>query len=430
MQRKTFAPVFVALALGLLAAGAAAAPGAGDRDDVRGEIRDLTRVLETQRKALLLREIGSYLEHAEAQAQGAASGGVEGVTLHARVTILSLYTAGADPTDWESTTADVDLDFGMEITDNLELFIVIGADTEGHFPAAFRSVAVPTGATLSGLFDGIGVDGTVSTSPGSGRVDEAAFRWAAPAGDYTLHVMAGKLDPRNYFLRNAFADDENTQFTNNLFDDPPAITWPTNATGRTILGLHFWSRVGEDEQYRIDVAYYDTPGQFFNDGQVFLEVSWRGDVAGREMNIRVTGLIDLNLAETSGSGGVSIDWWATDRIGVFFRAALHDNLSTDLGETNHIESSWEVGAVFNGLIPSRPDDQLGVAWGMIKGPVRAVLPTAPENSEMVIEVYYRLMAEDGKLQITPMAQVILDPGAGTFNDDTLLMVGLRVHVPF
>jgi carbohydrate-selective porin OprB len=59
-----------------------------------------------------------------------------------------------------------------------------------------------------------------------------------------------------------------------------------------------------------------------------------------------------------------------------------------------------------------------------------VLPTAPENSEMVIEVYYRLMAEDGKLQISPMAQVILDPGAGTFTDDTLFMVGLRVHVPF
>jgi hypothetical protein len=270
----------------------------------------------------------------------------------------------------------------------------------------------------------------VSTSPGSVIVNEAGFRWAAPIGDYTLHVMAGALDPRNYFLRNAFANDEDTQFTNNLFDDPPAITWPTNATGRAIYGLHLWSRVGEDEQYRIDIAYYDTPGQFFNDGQVFLEVSWRGDVYDREMNIRVFGLIDGNTVDVSGSGGLSIDWWATDRIGVFFRGALHDNLSTDKGETNHIESSWEVGAVFNGLVPSRPDDSLGLAWGMIKGPVRAVLPTAPGNSEMVIEVYYRLMAEDGKLQITPMAQVILDPGAGTFNDDTLLMVGLRVHVPF
>ena len=142
------------------------------------------------------------------------------------------------------------------------------------------------------------------------------------------------------------------------------------------------------------------------------------------------GLVDANTEDASGSAGLSLDWWATDRIGIFFRGALHDNLSLDKGETNHIESSWEVGALFNGLIPSRPDDDLGVAWGMIKGPVRAVFPTATKNSEMVIEVYYRYMAEDGKLQITPILQVIVDPGAGTFNDDTLLMAGVRVHVPF
>lgn len=431
MRRKKLAPMLVALALGLLTAGAAAAPGTtGGADDIRNEIRELegrARALTAQRDALLRREIGSYLEHT--QAQGGTEG-IEGVTLKASLTIISLYTAGADPADFEGTSGDVDLDFGMEVTENLEMFIVVGADTEGHFPAAFRSVAAPTGATLSGLFDGIGVDGTVSTSPGSARVDEAGLRWAAPIGDYTLHVMAGKLDPRNYFLRNAFANDENTQFTNNLFDDPPAITWPTNATGRTIYGLHFWSRVGPDEQYRIDVGFYNTPGQFFRDGQFFLEVSWRGDVYGGEMNIRVFGLVDSNTEDVTGSGGLSIDWWATERIGVFFRAALHDNVPVYQGETNHIESSWEVGAVFNGPIPSRPDDQAGVAWGMIKGPVRAVLPTAPDNSETVIELYYRYMAEDGKLQITPMAQIILDPGAGTFADDTLLMLGFRVHVPF
>lgn len=425
MQRKTLVPVFVALALGVLALGAAAAPESTDGfDDVRAEIR----ALEAQRDGQLRREIDSYLDHA--QAQGLDGGGVEGVTLHASVTIISLYTAGSDPADYEGTGGDADLDFEMEITDNLGMFVKAGADTTGHFPGAFRGIAGLVGATLSGLFDGIGVDGTVSTSPGSVRVDEAGFRWAVPVGDYTLHVMAGKLDPRNYFLRNAFANDENTQFTNNLFDDPPAITWPTNATGVNICGLHFWSRLGEDEEYRIDVAFYNTPGRFFDNGQLFLELAWRGEVYDREMNIRVFGLADSNTTDVSGSGGLSFDWWANDWIGIFFRGAVHHNLSTDKGETNHIESSWEVGAIFNGPLASRPDDQVGVAWGMIKGPIRAVFPTATKNSEMVVEVYYRYMAEDGKLQITPMAQVIVDPGAGMFTDDTLLMVGLRVHVPF
>jgi carbohydrate-selective porin OprB len=50
---------------------------------------------------------------------------------------------------------------------------------------------------------------------------------------------------------------------------------------------------------------------------------------------------------------------------------------------------------------------------------------------MVIEIYYRYMCEDSKLQISPMVQFILDPGAGGFTDpDQLIVLGVRIFVPF
>ena len=83
-----------------------------------------------------------------------------------------------------------------------------------------------------------------------------------------------------------------------------------------------------------------------------------------EVPVRVLGLIDANPDDVAGSAGFSIDWWATDLIGVFFRAALHDNLSTDKGETNHIESSWEVGAVLNGLLLFQGAVWARPTWGV------------------------------------------------------------------
>jgi hypothetical protein len=179
------------------------------------------------------------------------------------------------------------------------------------------------------------------------------------------------------------------------------------------------------------MGWFNIPGQFFNNGIFFAEFAWTSEVQGRELNVR--GYVSVNTlpSEISTSAGASADWWATEKIGVFVRVTLHDNQSAANGEINHIESDWQVGAVFQGLLPSRPDDTLGVAWGYMKGPVRATIVGAPENNEMVIEIYYRYMCEDSKLQISPMVQFILDPGAGGFTDpDQLIVLGVRIFVPF
>ncbi len=444
MQRMKYV-FFTALAALLFTGVAGAAPGDdsphNDMKTVRQEelraierelreLGDQADALESQRDVMLRREVRNYLARTQAQGLEGGRNGLEGVTLSARMTIVGLGTVGAKPGNVHAVGGDVDLDFGFAVTENLSLWINLTANTSGQLPSGFGSIAGSAGATLSGLFDGIGVDGTVSTSPGSIRVAETGIEWQAPAGDRTLHVLLGKIEPRDRFAQNAFANDENRQFMNNLFDDPPAITWPTNAMGPTIFGLHLWMALGNNDQWRVDVGWYNGSGQFFNKGKFLWQFTWTGELQSREINVRIYGLLDGALTDVGASVGVSADWWATDRIGVFVRMTVHDNRPTSDLETNHIESDWQLGALFHGVVPDRPDDVIGIAWGMVKGPVRAVFPGATENSESVIEIFYRASLEAGKLEITPFAQFIIDPGAGLFPDDTLVIVGIRVFVPF
>ena len=133
----------------------------------------------------------------------------------------------------------------------------------------------------------------------------------------------------------------------------------------------------------------------------------------------------------AGGFGLSFDWYVTDKIGVFARATVKDNQPGADNHPNQVESDWQVGLAFFGPIPSRPDDQAGVAVGYIKGPIDAIIPGAPKNHETVIEIYYTYMMANGKIQVSPEAQFIIDPGGGTFaNGANLYLLGLRIHVPF
>lgn len=421
------------LLLSLLALPSVAAL-AGDpslRDQVDA-LRARAESLESQQNALLAGEIEAYLREAgpSASAQGGDNPWSR-LEIRASATAVFLATVGAEVGS-HSAAGDLDLSFDFHATPQLDLFCYLTANVNGaHYDASFGAESGGAAGTLSGAADGIGVDGTVSTTPGSVTVQEAGLRWAIPVGERRVNLMLGKLDPRNYFGQNAFADDENTQFLNNVFDDAPAIAWPSTAAGG-VFGLQVWLAFGERDAYRADLGYYHAPGSFFDSGTWLMQISWRGDLLDREANIRLYGIVDDRPTELSAAIGFSGDWWVHDKVGVFLRFTFHDNQHPTTGEPNQIESDVSVGAMFRGIIGSRPDDTIGIAWAHIKGPVSEglLIPGAPGDSEMVIEAYYRYMAEEGHLQISPMAQVIIDPGAGAFLDDTLFLIGLRIFATF
>ena len=433
-------------ALGFLALGfAVALPAtAGDTTDLQKEVAQLRQQLEAlsaQQATMLEDEIDSYLGDQTAwQAAQGGEGGLKGVSLTARFTAVSQSTLGYDPINRSLVNGDVDLDFDMQVTDRLDLFVHLTANAtnygifEDPFFESTGLTAFPAGGfdigafSFSGVTDGIGINGTVPVAPGSITVYEAGIRYAMPVGEMTLNWEMGKLDPRTRFLQNAYADDENTQFMNNLFDDSPSILWMSDAFGTQYLGWYFWLNFGDQDQFVVSWGWWNTSGQYWNHGQLYFQIAWEGEISGRALNVRAMGMIDGFNEDAAGdddfSWGVSGDYRLNDKVGLFFRVAANTK------DVNPVEMDFEIGAAFFGLIGSRPDDVIGLAFGYISTNEN-VTGTLPEDTEMTIELYYNFMVEDGKLQITPHLMWIMDPNGNAFSgDDTLFILGFRVFVPF
>jgi len=425
------------LATALFLWGTAVAAHATEDGSLAGEIESLRRqadALEAQRSAILEREVSRYLEiRPAASAEGAADDLWSRLRVHASLTGVFLFTAGAEVNS-HAAGGDLDLFFDFAATPNLDILVHMTANAQdGRYDGAFGAESGFGGTTLAGATDGMGVDGTVSTAPGAVAVYEAAIHWRIPVSDRTVHLLLGKLDPRNYFGQTAFTENENTQFLNNAFDDPTALSFPTNAFGGSpILGIHGWIALGERAEYRVDVAWYNASGPYFDNGIAFWQIAWNGEFSGREANIRLYGQVDSRPSDISAAVGVAGDWWATDKIGVFLRFTWHDNHNPSTGEPNQLDVDWTLGAMARGLVASRPEDTCGVALAIIRGPVSEglVIPGAPESHEAIVELYYRFVYGRSKLEVTPLAQVLIDPGAGSFLDDLVVLLGVRIHASF
>jgi hypothetical protein len=454
-MHRHFTATFLALiAVGLvLAAPATAEDEAALREEVR-QLREKVDAMQGQQAALLATEVEKYLDSSADLRSVQGDNPLSGVKITSRFTAVNQNTLGLDPANRSVFNGDVDLDFDFAVTDNLDLFVHLTANdgsseefsdlefgfygSNGAFPSQFGSVSVGfppesfgpiAGNTFGGFADGIGVNGTVPTDPGSITVYEAGIYHRMQVGSRTLHWELGALDPRRRFLQNAFADDENTQFINNDFDDTPVFLWLTDASGRTVYGLHMWMNFGDNNQFTVNWGWFNTPGQWFNRGQFYAQIAWKGEVNGREMNLRGAVCIDeffRNAADDgSAAGGASWDWWVTDKVGLFIRIGANGD------DVNPVEFHASVGVQFNGLIGSRPDDVIGVAVGFLNANDKTLV-VLPEDTEFTLEVYYKYMMEDGKLQITPHLIYVSDPGGNLspWQDDSLFIIGVRVHVPF
>ncbi len=433
---------FVSVATALLALPAVADDGL--REDVKrlqDQVAQQQRQIETlssQRQANLSEEVNAYLSKGGilAGADGDANP-LEGITVAVRFTGVVQSPVGYDPGNRTVADGDVDLDFTFKITERLTLWLMLTANTassEDDPGTIFNTTPtgnglpaflLPPGAkTLSGLTDGIGVDGAQPTDPGSITVYEAAFMWQIVDGQ-DWFFLGGNLDPRRWAAQNAFADDENTQFLNNLFDDPASVIWVTDASGRTVFAGVLYGKFGADKQFDLTLAWFNVPGRFFDNGKFVIQVGWTGQVSGRDSHVRVYGFVDGFDMEEAG-GGVSWDWWATEKIGVFVRIGANGNT------INPVDFDAQLGAVFTGLVGSRPDDTFGIGLGFITTRDDSVMGNVfPDETEVTIELYYRFMLEGGKLQITPDVQFITDPGGGLgFTEDTLVLLGIRVFVEF
>ena len=414
--------------LAFIAAGAlVATPAMADEDAaLRERVKELEGKIQAfeQKKAAQIEDsIDEYLESSSAWKSADADDGMNNVTITAAFT-ANQQSSLNQTVDQTIVSGDVDLGFHFNVTENLQLHITAVAASGGSASSTLAPV------TLSGVTDGVGVNGNNSIT-GNGRainVYEAYIVHTIKfgSGNSSFSWEIGAMDSRLRFLQNAFADNENTQFMNNLFDDPSSWLWQTNTTGIGVLGIHMWFTFGKDGMHTINAGYFNPAGAYWNNGWFALQYTLKLMVAGREMNTRVAVNLDDNNKDIGGdftiAWGVSWDWWATEKIGVFVRINGND---TDVIRGNVVKLDWSLGGEFH-IINSRPNDYFGVAIGqnVVNNAVRT-----GNKDELVFELYYLFGLEDGKLQVTPYIQWIDNPnGIGSFKD--LWVLGLRVHVPF
>ncbi|MGQ0612848.1 MAG: carbohydrate porin [Planctomycetaceae bacterium] len=439
----------------------ARAARAGEEEALRKEVRRLREAvaandrklsdqdarieaLSARQAAQLQQEVEGYLgeQATHASAAGPSRGPLDGVRVSVRFTSVLQGSVELTPADRLVADGDIDLEFGFSITENLEAFLTIVGNTNGaSFESQLGPIMTPTGSfgpiggrTAGALTDGIGLNGAVQTKTGPINIYEAGILRRTKLGDNTLHWELGALDPRRRFSQNRWADDENTQFLNNNFDDSPAMFWLTDSTSRSVFGWHMWIDFGANQEYRLNLGWFNTPGQFFNHGQFLIQFSWKQTISGREMNLRVFGFLDAFSEASAGKevfgGGVSWDWMINDNVGIFVRVTSND------GAFNPVDLDASLGFVFRGTVGSRPDDEIGIAVGFVSleattgGPAGVFSPV--EESEITVEVYYKYVLEDGRLQLSPHVMFISNPGGrvAPWADDALFLLGLRLFVPF
>jgi porin len=115
------------------------------------------------------------------------------------------------------------------------------------------------------------------------------------------------------------------------------------------------------------------------------------------------------------------------KLRVFVRYGVAEN------RINQFESYFGAGIVYDGLLPYRPDDQLGLAWARVANGepyrrARQAIGQPAANYETAWELTYRF-ALLSWLTLQPDVQYVINPGADPSFSDALVF-GLRFELAY
>jgi len=457
-RKERMGPGLCVLVLAAAVSAGDAAREAAQREELR-QIQEKVDVLARQQKALLDREVADYLatQRATAAADGATSL-VEIRRTQAAVTVDAKFleslpdrglgfgtllaavaqtTVGNDPADRAVVDGKVDLDMHLKITDTLSgrLWLTANNMGDGTFDWAlgpFDSHPAIGGHTAGGLIDGIGLNGLAPTRKGSVTVQEAGVRYVCRRVEGFGWEM-GLIDPRTRFGQTRY-DDAHRYFLLNGVADQSSVPFLTTADGRDVLGLRLDYRWGEGGRWKASSAWFNTPGEFFDNGQYYLQLEHTWDVGGGALDARAFGYIDNHFEhearrDSAAGGGIALEW-TKERLGLFLK------LSANGSDANPVEFDAALGAVVKGVAPSRPDDHLNLALtgALLRDTMDPYAWRGPftfeSDYEMAFEGSYTFHVDD-HIAITPGIIFISDVGGGVgWTDDTLWVFSTRFVFDF
>ncbi len=264
-------------------------------------------------------------------------------------------------------------------------------------------------------------------------------------------LRLGFLEQQTVFDRNVFANSEDRQFASTRLDNSPIVPLP-NA-----LGVAAWVRPAPWLELAVGVSDADNEPRHAGfhtafDGmeswteilEATIRVVWSGTLSGHYRiggfrdgaNRTVFGRIDPSTGRALRRRGhygwyLSADQWifreagsrdaAPQGLGLFGRLGFADE------ETNAIDTFVSLGAVYQGPIPGRDADVVGVGWAYagLSDRYSAARPGTfrRENS---VELYYRI-AIFPWLLVTPHLEYIASPsGEKSARDAVVALLRLRM----
>ena len=271
--------------------------------------------------------------------------------------------------------------------------------------------------------------------------------------DGRLRFRAGKLDLTVGFEHaghpvgfdtNRYANDENAAFLNAALVNNPTVPFPDYGLGAMALfaPTDWWyvtvgagDAEADPRATGFGTAFHDTP-HF----AAFLETGLVGDLPlGRPLPgaYRVGTWMDPSAKDRhAGTGRVHHD------MGVYlsFDQAVykenddpHDGQGIGLcfrygfahADVNEVSHFYSVGGLWEGLLPTRDADVLGLAFATGKLVKAAGFD---DRHETALECFYNAEVLPW-LHVTPNVQYVVNPG-GTAGVDNAVILGLRAHMAF
>jgi carbohydrate-selective porin OprB len=272
-----------------------------------------------------------------------------------------------------------------------------------------------------------------------------------------MRVRAGKMDITGGFEckgsavgfdGNAYANDETAQFLNAALCNNPTIPFPDFGMGIAMYlepfdGIYFAAGVSDAQAdaretgFNTAFHYEDWFVSFCETGIITEFKSAKGPLAGAyRVGMWYNG---QPMAKVNGSGefmrdkvGVYLsfdqvlckenaDEEDTQGLGAFFRYGLSDS---DVGDP---KAFYSAGVQYQGLIPTRDDDVLGVGWAT-GARSRQSGAAGITGDESVIEAYYNIQVTPW-MNFGPSIQYIFNPGGAAATNDTTVL-GFRMQLSF
>lgn len=249
-----------------------------------------------------------------------------------------------------------------------------------------------------------------------------------------VRLRLGYMDQQVVFDRNAFANSEDRQFMSTFLDNNPLVPLRIGLGADLLVAPTPWLELAlgtSDADNEPRRAGWDTAFDGVDSLMGYAEATARVHLGGLPGAYRVGVVYDNTRRTAFGSGESSRGHFSVylnldqllfreegtqaQGLGIFARWGRADP------DVSPIATFWSGGLHYEGLLPARESDVLGLGFYGAVG-------SADFEGETGIELYYKIILTPW-LHVTPDAQLILDPGGDRSSRDALVLA-LRLRVAF